>query len=55
MKEKSLQVKWEIEGALAMITIEITEAGEWHQQEFIWISEKNGWFKSEETFLKKVK
>ena len=55
VKEKSLQVKWQIEGALALITIEITEAGEWHQQEFIWISKNNDWFKSEETFLKKVK
>jgi hypothetical protein len=34
-------------------TIEITEGGEWHQTLEVW--KEGRWFKSEESFLKKVK
>ena len=51
--EKTLKVKLEFTGSLAVVTIEVTDAGEWHETLEIWMDRKGTWFKLQETFLKK--
>lgn len=52
---RTLKVKLEFTGSLAVITIQVTEDGEWREHFDVWLGGKEGWFKSQETVLKKVK
>lgn len=55
IKPGALQVKFEFPGSVLLRTIEVTQEGEWHERFEIWLGEKDGWFKSQEIILKKVK
>lgn len=48
------QVKLELLG-VALLTIKITDNGEWHERQDWWIDDKVGWVKMHESVLKKVK
>jgi hypothetical protein len=52
---KTLKVKLEFPGSLALITISVTEDGTWRETLDVWLGEKDGWFRSQETVIKKVK
>jgi hypothetical protein len=49
------QWKLEFPGSLSIITIKVTGEGEWHEIQELWMGDKDGWFKTQETILKKVK
>jgi len=49
------QVKLEFPGSVAIVTIKVTDDGEWHERQDLWMGDKDGWVKIQETVLKKVK
>lgn len=55
VEARTLQVKLEFPGSLSVITIKVTEGGEWHERHDLWIADKGGWVKLQETVLKRVK
>ncbi len=54
---KVLRVKLEFSAphTISIMTIEITDDGEWHEKHEAWHSEEKGWVTMMETVLKKVK
>ncbi|HEY9404088.1 MAG TPA: hypothetical protein VIQ24_15625 [Pyrinomonadaceae bacterium] len=55
VEPKVFQVKQEFPGSVAMVTIKVTDDGEWHERQDLWMGNKDGWVKMQETVLKKVK
>jgi len=55
VEARTLQVKWQFPGSLSVVTIKVTEDGEWHERLDLWMGDKDGWFKMQETVLKRVK
>jgi hypothetical protein len=55
VEPKVFQSKVEFPGMPAIVTIQVTEDGEWHERYDFWMGEKDGWVKTQETVLKKVK
>lgn len=48
-------MKFESLGGPLLITIRVTEDGKWHERLDVWLGDKEGWFKAEETELTRVK
>lgn len=49
------QVRLEFPGSVAIVTIKVTDDGDWHERQDLWMGDKDGWVKMQETILKKVK